>query len=689
MTNRGGRNISLPLQIMRISAVALLFIALALAGLAAAPALWGRIAPGGAQPPGTPAPLPGTPTAPEDPPPSATLPLIPTPLPSSTPLSAQVTYEPGSLPGLGEQAVILSVGEGGHSHLFAFFESIAPLARLTDGPWHDLHPAVSPDGLSLAFTSNRAGPYDLFLMDLASGTITQITDTPEYEGSPTFSPDGLYLAYSAYVEDALAGGNLEIFVRPLDGSSEPIRLTDDPGADDEPAWSPQGRLIAFTSTRSGDSEIWLADLDKFEQRFSNTSLNRKAFDAHPAWSPDGSQLSWSSRPENGIQNIVVRQVENPQNPPEIINSGEYAAWNPQADTLAAVLVTPQQTYLTGYSLAQHNLSMPVLMLEGQVQGMTWLKDGFPGTLAQGLPAWALPSAALTPTPLTVPVINPQSDVPGGRSEIVALDGITAPVASLQDRADEPFYALRERVIQAAGWDFLSNLEAAYTPLSAPPNPAQMEDWSYTGRGIRFNQAPFNAGWVLALREDFGAQTYWRIFLRTRFQDGSQGRPLNALPWDFAARFSGDPLAYEHGGKPAAAIPPGYWVDFTELAAAYGWERQPAQPSWLLSYSAARFNEFVFREGLDWLQAMLEIYPKAALDTPTPIPPPSETPTPTATFTATPTFTNTPYYTRTPTITNTRRPTRTPTFTNTPRPTRTPTATSTPKPTSTSTPTPEP
>ena len=526
-------------------------------------------------------------------------------------------------------------------------------------------------------------------MDLASGTITQLTDTPEYEGSPTFSPDGLYLAYSAYVDDPVSGGNLEIFVRPLDGSSEPIRLTDDPGADDEPAWSPQGRLIAFTSTRSGDSEIWLADLDQFEQRFSNTSLNRKAFDAHPAWSPDGSRLSWSSRPENGIQNIVVRQVENPQTPPEIVNSGEYAAWNPQADALVVALITPQQAYLTGYSLAQRNLSMPVLMLEGEVRGMTWLKDGFPSPLLHGLPGWALPAAGLTPTPLSIPVTNPQSDVPGGRQEIVPLEDVTAPNASLQDRADEPFYALRQRVIQEAGWDFLSNLESAFIPLSSPPNPAQMEDWAYTGRGMRFSQAPFNAGWVVAQREDFGAQTFWRIFLRTRFQDGSQGRPLQAQPWDFAARTSGDPAAYEHGGKYAAAIPPGYWVDFTELAAAYGWERQPAQPSWVLAYSAARFNEFVFREGRDWLQAMLEIYPKPALDTPTPVPPPSETPTPTATFTATPTFTRTPYYTRTPTVTNTRWPTRTPTFTNTPRPTRTPTPTSTPKPTQTFTATPAP
>ena len=48
------------------------------------------------------------------------------------------------------------------------------------------------------------------------------------------------------------------------------------------------------------------------------------------------------------------------------------------------------------------------------------------------------------------------------------------------------------------------------------------------------------------REDFGQQTWWRIFLRTIAQDGSQGRPLTSAPWDFSARTSSS-RAYESGG----------------------------------------------------------------------------------------------------------------------------------------------
>jgi len=166
-----------------------------------------------------------------------------------------------------------------------------------------------------------------------------------------------------------------------------------------------------------------------------------------------------------------------------------------------------------------------------------------------------------------------------------------------------------------------------------------------------------------VREDFGPQTYWRIFLRARFQDGTQGVPLKFYPWNLFARLSGDPIAYEQGGK-KEEIPFGYWLDFTQLAAAYGWERLPALSTWRLAFSAARFDQFANTRGLDWFSAMQQIYPREALNTTTPIPSPTNPPPPTLTPTPTVTPSRTPWLSRTPTPTNTRWPTRTPTPTQT-------------------------
>jgi TolB protein len=247
-------------------------------------------------------------------------------------------------------------------------------------------------------------------------------------------------------------------------------------------------------------------------------------------------------------------------------------------------------------------------------------------------------------------------VPNGRQRIVPLADVAAPQPFLQDLVDEAFQALRASLAARVGWDFLASLENAYVPLTSPLGPGMHEDWLYTGRAFAFNPVPLNAGWMVVMREEYGAETYWRIYLRTRFQDGTQGRPLRSLPWDFSARNGDDPRYYEQGGALAQSIPPGYWLDFTEFALAYGWERLPALSTWRSSYPAARFNEFVHTGLLDWRSAMQEVYPEEALNTPTPIP------TPTLTPTATRPPTRTPYPTRTPTAT--RTPTSTPTPTTT-------------------------
>ena len=601
-------------------------------------------------------------------------PLPPSPSPTASPTSfprKPAPIPPGNVPAassdLLQEPIILAMGEGGYTHLFRYQPSGTPFTRLTDGPWSDIDPAFSPDGNRLAFASNRSGNWELYMMDFSSGEVTRLTDTPAYEGSPSWSPDGMWLVYESYVGDENSG-NLELFIRSLDGKTDPIRLTYDPGADFSPVWSPLGRQIAFVSTRSGDCEIWLASLDQANDRFMNVSRDDSAVDLNPAWSPDGSKLAWSTTPLNGIQSLRIWNLATPELRPRQLSGADRIAWSPSGGQMIASIRSPNRSYLTGYKIDDGSLALPILPVSGTIEGIAWGKGKFPERLPTAMEA----ASQISPTPLWNHALLPGTPLPGGRMQVTALQNVQPAGSQLQDQVDEAFNALRARVSQAAGWDFLSSLEASFVPLTTPLSPGMREDWLYTGRAFRFNPAPVGAGWLVVVREDDGPQTYWRVFLRARFQDGSQGMPLKALPWLMEARHSGDPLAYERGGALAAAPPPGYWVDFSELALAYGWERFSALSSWLTSYSAARFNEFALTEGLDWFSAMLELYPKAALDTPTPVPSPTDTPTVTATFTETPTLTRTPYVSPTPSNTPTRRPTRTPLPGNQPRFTPTPT-----------------
>ena len=554
------------------------------------------------------------------------------------------------------EMVILSLEEDGYAHLFAYIPNQMPLTRLTNGDWDDITPAPSPDGTKLAFASNRLGHWDLFLMDLSSGELTQLTDTPEYDGAPTWSPDGSFLAYESYRDD-----NLEIIIGPVEEPAKnAIRLTTSPATDHSPAWAPGGRQIAFVS----NGDIILADLDRTsDARYQNLSNTPLAIESHPVWSPDGTRLAWATQSQNlGRSGIYIWDAER-QLPAQWIGDGNLPAWNAAGDQIITTVPAPNTNFIITYATDGTNLQ-PLTPFPYQVGSLSWanlaMEDPMPELFEQ--------AAQFTPAPLWAANGQPVSEGVGNRWALIALTNVQAPYPQLHDLVDEAFNALRERIQWKTGWDALASLENAFVPLTSDLDPGFGEDWLYTGRAFAINSLMTNAGWMVAVREDFGAQTYWRLYLRAQVQDGTLGAPLHDLPWDLRARYNLDPQVYEQGGK-YSEVPPGYWVDITSLAAQYGWERVPALPNWRTFFRGARFTEFTLTGGLDWYSAMLQLYPPDVLVTPTRLLPPTLTPTRTPTATSTPTNTRTPRPTRTPTATRTPSPT--------PGPSNTPTITPTP------------
>jgi TolB protein len=117
--------------------------------------------------------------------------------------------------------------------------------------------------------------------------------------------------------------------------------------------------------------------------------------------------------------------------------------------------------------------------------------------------------------------------------------------------------------------------------------------------------------VIIREDDEVGRTYWRVYLRVRenAQNGSFGEPLRQLPWDFTARTSGDPRYYEEGGKLMDAIPTGYYIDFTQLAADYGWYPVPAARTWRVNTTGILYWQFIKMDNLPWEQAMRQLYPE--------------------------------------------------------------------------------
>jgi TolB protein len=136
-----------------------------------------------------------------------------------------------------------------------------------------------------------------------------------------------------------------------------------------------------------------------------------------------------------------------------------------------------------------------------------------------------------------------------------------------------------------------------------------ENWNQAGRAFDFvyEDALSLEPRLEVVREDIGSETFWRVYLRAEKQDGSQGEPLRQLPWDFRARFGAEASYFDEGGKVKDAIPAGYYVDFTALAADYGWQWLPSTTNWRTFFPGVRFWHYENRQGLTWPEAMLEIY----------------------------------------------------------------------------------
>jgi TolB protein len=526
------------------------------------------------------------------------------------------------------------------THVWAYVPGDPAPSQITAGPWDDTDPAVSPDGTKLAFSSRRDGNWELYILDLVNLELRRLTETPGYEGHPTWSPDGLWLAYEAY-----ADGDLDIWIMPIDLGQAPIQLTTHPEADFSPTWDPDGRRIAFISHRDERPQIFVANLDQPGDRFRKLELSQ-GYTSDPVFDPNGGRLAFTVH-EAGLNHVHMYRFD--AGAAEILGQGRSPAWSPDGTQILTIMDLPSNSHMQVYSVEGSSILPFGVPIQGKLEWLSWSPGGLSSELAK------LSSSQPTPTELFRSVEQPSSM--DGRFELKPLPGVEAPHAALSDAVDEAFNALRARVVEEAGWDFLQSLENAFVGINDPLPPGlTFNDWLYTGRAFAFNTSALQAGWVEIGREDRGGETYWRVFLRAATQDGSMGQPLTAPLWDFSTRNSGDPEAYDQGGSWKEQIPSGYYVDFTQLAADYGFERLPALSKWRTFYPAARFNEFAATAGMSWEEAMLELYPASAIVTPTPYRTPTNTPTRTPRPSPTPWW----WYWRSPTPSATSTPVLTPT-----------------------------
>ncbi len=195
-------------------------------------------------------------------------------------------------------------------------------------------PALSPDGMHVAFSGFKDAQSDLFILDMSTGETSRITNDAFIDETPAWSPDGEWLVYSTERD-----GQFDLFrVAISDANEQPVILS--PGNETMPSWSPDGESIAYISDRiDGINDPYIMNLLSGE-------IHRIAAPVTgmftPSFSEDGSEIAVAYYVE-ATQRVIVIPVDREVVVPDVAKDEKHLG--PEGEVLT--YTPPQHEIVTG------------------------------------------------------------------------------------------------------------------------------------------------------------------------------------------------------------------------------------------------------------------------------------------------------------------------------------------------------
>ncbi len=223
--------------------------------------------------------------------------------PALSPDSSQIAFVSGS-------AIWSVAAGGGAAHL------------LIADKGSDSRPLYSPDGRRLAFVSTATGNGNIYVLDLAAGSLTRITYADMPDQLDAWSRDGQWLYFSSS-RDNVGGMQAVYRVRSAGGTPMPVSL-EAYRNESQSAPSPDGANVALIGHGMGDFQWWRhghSHIDegavwllKDDGTHSYTRLTPDDARADwPMWAADGHSLFYMSdrgrSDRGGVENIWHVQLD--------------------------------------------------------------------------------------------------------------------------------------------------------------------------------------------------------------------------------------------------------------------------------------------------------------------------------------------------------------------------------------------
>jgi Tol biopolymer transport system component len=173
--------------------------------------------------------------------------LYSTPLAGGAAKQISTLYDEDSHPDWSAKGGVVAVQSyaGGTFHIWTILPDGTGKKQITTGHGDDREPRISPDGMTIAFASDRAfkGSYDIWTVNIATGALKQITSSDADEFEPTWSLDGKSLAFVSGA--GIAGKSIESI--DLASGKQHTIVSVDPatGRVEAPSFSPDGTLLSY------------------------------------------------------------------------------------------------------------------------------------------------------------------------------------------------------------------------------------------------------------------------------------------------------------------------------------------------------------------------------------------------------------------------------------------------------------
>lgn len=194
------------------------------------------------------------------------------------------------------------------------------------GPY--IEPHLSPDGKLVALSIFAGGGSDIWTYDWQRDAMSRLTFGDGTYNSPVWSPDGRYLAFHA--DSGIVWIHSE-------GAGKPQALTHSKRGQWPWSFSPDGTRLAFAESGSGGFDLWTVPVENeggvLRAGKPEVFLQSPFPEMHPAFSPDGRWIAYMSS-ESGTSEVYVRAFPDKGRKWQISNGkGDFAIWSPNGREL--------------------------------------------------------------------------------------------------------------------------------------------------------------------------------------------------------------------------------------------------------------------------------------------------------------------------------------------------------------------